>query len=85
LGTDILIFDTLKQAKLPDVGKPLYAATCEAWIEYKITNNPPYPMSVVYPRGTLMQAFELRDVYKLHRPNPVARLELVSAMYAHTA
>jgi hypothetical protein len=30
-----------------------------------------------------MHAFELRDVYKLHRPNPVARLELVSAMYAH--
>jgi hypothetical protein len=30
-----------------------------------------------------MQAFELRDVNKAHRPSPVARLELVSAQYAH--
>jgi hypothetical protein len=29
-----------------------------------------------------MHAFELRDVYKPHRPSPVARLELVSAQYA---
>jgi hypothetical protein len=48
LGTDILIFENLKQAKLPDVEKTLYAATCEAWMKYEITNNPPYPMLVVY-------------------------------------
>jgi hypothetical protein len=30
-----------------------------------------------------MHAFELREVYKPHRPSPVARLELVSAQYAH--
>jgi hypothetical protein len=28
-----------------------------------------------------MQAFELRGVYKPHRPTPVARLELVSAQF----
>jgi hypothetical protein len=30
-----------------------------------------------------MKAFELRDVYKSHRPNHVARLEIFSAQYAH--
>jgi hypothetical protein len=30
-----------------------------------------------------MQAFEIRDVYKPHRPNSIVRLELVSAHFTH--
>jgi hypothetical protein len=38
---------------------------------------------MVYPpRGTIIHAFEVRDVYKAHRPSPFARLELVLAQYA---
>jgi hypothetical protein len=44
--------------------------------------HPPFPNPMLYPtRRTIQQSFELRDVYKPHRPSPVARLELVSAQY----
>jgi hypothetical protein len=46
--------------------------------------TPPFPSPLVFlPRGPVLQAFELRDVYKPPRPSPVARLELVSAHYGH--
>jgi hypothetical protein len=58
----------------------MYTATDEVWKEYEADTNPTYLSHVVYPpRGTLMQAFELRNVYKPHHPSSVARLELVSS------
>jgi hypothetical protein len=75
-----------KQAQSPDVERTLYTTKDEAWKEYEATANAPYPTQVVYPppRGTLMQAFQLRDVYIPHRPSSVAHLELVSAQIAHS-
>jgi hypothetical protein len=73
-----------KQAQVPDVEQTIYTATDETWKDYKANPSPPYTSHVVYPsRGKLTQAFELRDVYKTHRPSPVARLELVTAQFAH--
>jgi hypothetical protein len=67
------------QAQLPEVEKTVYAATDEAWNEYEAKDTP-FPSLVIYPpRGAIMLAFELLDVYKPHRPSPVGRLELVSA------
>jgi hypothetical protein len=49
-------------AQLPDE-KSLYAATYEAWKEYKAIDVSLNPNLVVYPpRGTIIHAFELRDV-----------------------
>jgi hypothetical protein len=53
-----------------------------AWKEYEAIDTPMSPNPLVFPpRGTVLHAFELRYVYKPHRPSPVARLELVSAQY----
>jgi hypothetical protein len=35
------------------------------------------------PRDTPLEALELRDIYKSHRPILVARIELVSSQYTH--
>jgi hypothetical protein len=70
-------------AQLPDVKKTLHAATYEACKEYEATCAHTFPTPVVYPsRGTVMHAFDLRDVDKPHRHSPIACLELVSAQYA---